>query len=86
MVKNNSEHTFIFPEIGTCKSTLSDIAEVKPTYTVGPWFWHRHGLPADSNCSRVALPITFFCLQSIQAFFSKLGPYNTKIISIPTPF
>ena len=36
MVKNNSEHTFIFPEIGTCKSTLSDIAEVKPTYTVGP--------------------------------------------------
>ena len=34
----------------------------------------------------LALLITFFCLQSIRVFFSKLGPFNIKSISIPTPF
>ena len=36
MVKNNSGHTSRFPEIPVRKSTSSDVAEVEPTYTVGP--------------------------------------------------
>ena len=40
MTKNNSEYTFIFREIPVKrKSTLSDDAELEPTYTVGPC-WH----------------------------------------------
>ena len=35
MIKNNSKHTFIFPETPV-RSTLSDDAEVEPIYTVGP--------------------------------------------------
>ena len=35
MIKNNSNHTIIFPEIPV-RSTLSDVAEVEPAYTVSP--------------------------------------------------
>ena len=36
MIKNNSKHAFIFLET-PAGSTLSDVAEVEPIYTVGPY-------------------------------------------------
>ena len=36
MIKNNSKHTFIFPETPV-RSTLSDVAEVEPIYIVSPY-------------------------------------------------
>ena len=35
MIKNDSKHTFIFSEIPV-SSTMSDVAEVEPVYTVSP--------------------------------------------------
>ena len=35
MIKKSSKYTFIFPE-RPVRSTLSDVAEAKPNYTVGP--------------------------------------------------
>ena len=44
MIKNNSKHTIIFPEIPV-RHTLSDIAEVEPIYT-----WSMPSMvTADSN-------------------------------------
>ena len=68
----------MYPHIhwNTPKNTLSDDAELEPTYTVGPKFGH-------TDCCWLklflALPISFFCLQSFEVFFSKLGPCNTNL-------
>ena len=76
--------TYLHNPWNTYKGTLSDVAEIEPTYTVGPLVLACWLLTL--KLLLLALPITFFCLQSIRGFFSKLDPFNTKSISIPTPF
>ena len=82
MIKNNSKHTFIFPETPV-RSILSDVAEVEPIYTVGPYLVLVCWLLIQTDLVSITY-LHFFCLQSIEGFFPKLGPYNTNIISIPT--
>ena len=66
---------------------MSDIAETEPKYTVDAHYSISYGmLTPDSQTVLLALPITFFCLESIRGFFPKLDPLNAKSISVPTPF
>ena len=66
MEKNNSEDTFVSLSWNTCKSTLSDVAELERTWTVSTYFWH-----ADCwlKLLLLTLLIHFFCLQIIYGIF-----------------
>ena len=84
MIKNNSKHTFIFPETPV-RSILSDVAEVEPIYTVGPYLVLVCWLLIQTDIDSINY-LQFFVFKEIKFFFSKLGPYNPKIISIPISF
>ena len=61
---------------------MSDVADIEPTFTVGPWFWHT-----DSWLKLLLLlvSITYYIISVFKAFealFSKLGPFS-KLKSSP---
>ena len=66
MIKNNSEHTFIFPEIPVRAICLVLQRLNQPTLLVhGSGVWHRHADCLLTQTALVALPITLICLQNI---------------------
>ena len=77
MIKNNSKHIFIFPEI-PARSTLSDIepetepclvlSEVEPIYTVDPYQVLVWWLLIQSDLVSITY-LQFFVFETFKAFF-----------------
>ena len=82
MIKNNSEHTFIFPEIPV-RAVCLVLQRLNQLHC---WSISSEMLSPDSQTALVSIVYYIFLSSKHLSLFWKLGPFNTKSISIPTPF